>query len=1538
MNEFLIKADKFEFINKNYYIISHFKKSQHISCMIFSIFIFLLLILSLNSFHWSGNTLYDLEYQGLNFVTEAEAWGCTAPLVSTGVKTTQCASDTILGGYNIMGPQGAIVNGQYWYRTYTGLPSHNSVQLQMKVYPMDTWDGSDDGDHFEITIDSTNLVLWTLRTYYTGYVPVLYAPTDICGSPSYHDLPYLTVYITIAHSANTLNLQLINGLNTPSDDESVGFREIILTFFTQSPAVLTSHCGVTYSGYPLSDSACSCGSGTLMTPSMSGVCGPCHTSCATCNGGSSSSCLSCPAGYYLASGSCLQCASPCSSCSGNAGNCVSCVFGYGLVGSVCYLCQAPLTLALSGGVYYCQTPCPGQFAYWDGSCSSSCPSPYVQKTVATYSLCTFPCADQTMHYYNWNGSCLSGCPSPLTQSSYHGRYFCNYGCTSSQYLYWNGSCLNSCETPLISETQGTTNQRKFCWYPCQPAEYLYWNGSCVSTCPSPLTSETQGTRKFCWFPCQSTEYLYWNGSCISTCPSPLVSEIQGTYLQRNFCWYTCPSSEYLYWNGSCLNTCPSPLRPETQGTTIQRDFCWYPCQPGEHLYWNGSCITGCPSPLNSETQGTRNFCWYSCQPNEYLYWNGSCMSTCYSLLIPEAQGTLEQRNFCWYPCQANEYLYWNGSCAGVCASPLSAEIQGTAKQRNFCWYTCQPDEYSYWNGSCLDSCPSPLRPETQGTTIERDFCWYPCQPSEYLYWNGSCLGGCESPLISETQGTRNFCWYPCQPEEYLYWNGSCLSGCPSPLSPEIQGTTMTRNFCWYTCQPGQYLYWNMSCLDTCPSPLSPETQGTVRQRNFCWFPCQSDEYLYWNKSCSSTCPLPLMIMEDPDISYCFLPCDYPSIYWYKNNSCLSACDCPYLVIPYSEALQCLSPCKDSEYFYDQESKCFSSCNYPYQKKMIDIIKICHLDAPVSREETENIVSKAQSIKAQGEYTSGAMKGASAISSSSPASALLAGLSSMLQYIRYMKVNYPPKVQVLFMVSAGNPISLGFDFGIPAFIEDKLVDYPLPEVFEKYDINSNFLNNMWGFLMTLALNLVIIGMLILLDVASRKFTKINQIIAKVLQVMKWNTPLAMICSSCGDIFFYSSLQFQSSPLDSMASVVCFIVCILMMVLVVALFVITLKIMQSYQKQKKKTEKEVQEDWKDQWSSCEILFVGYEETALLSVGYMALFILRGVIFNLTIANLYNFPLTQSIIISLTNLLMFGYLLYLRPLKELLTIVQLFVTEGIVTVVSICVLILAIMDKVKLNGDGQTARVGIGNVMSFLIQAFNTSALVFMGIGMLLFLVSAYRIWRILKKQGIKSPSKMFRMILSGDFGPETAKVTSLKSSARRPKIRKPPGREKPVNESTMNVIHLDPTDNSMMSFPAENLGNTFEKMRQSDTLKFQHNQSTAGIEITDFDSARKVFEQEPPERPFRGLDETVLDDARNPDKSVLEKDILSSEKPELKRIDTFESLRKLKERINKFGSVELQVEDKQWYDKLRKLKARLKSRPITISLEDHHSGNS
>ena len=907
---------------------------------------------TLQSYHWSGMVMYDLEYSGTAFDAEASAWGATSLVGSS--KTYNCAGTEILGGYNILG----CCAGNYFERIYTGLPAHNVLYFQFTMYPLDSWDGSTGGDHTSLYLDGTTVILWYLQVYDSPYTN-----TNICGS-SFNDVKPIKVYTTVPHTSGSFTFRIISGLDQESSDESFGLRDVIMTLDNAaSPATSVSYCGISVD-YPLEHDICGCADNQYMYPAGTGNCYNCDSTCATCDAGGASGCTSCPTGRFLVGGYCIICDANCATCSGSPTACTSCYSGMYLSGSTCYACNSncftcvttattctscnsgwymvgttcystcdsPLYSYVSGAVTYCATPCPGSYVMWDGSCSSSCTYITADGTFTTttytedtYLECKFPCG--AGQYLYWNGSCLNNCPSPLTSLIYLGENLCGYSCASNQYLYWNGSCLNSCPSPLTAEIQGTSSQRNFCWYTCQPDQYLYWNGSCLDSCPSPLSPETEGTvdqRNFCWYTCQPNQYLYWNGSCLDSCPSPLSSETEGTTDQRNFCWYTCQPDQYLYWNGSCLSTCPSPLSSETQGTHLERNFCWYICMPWQWLYWDQTCQENCNSPLWPETQGTsaqRQYCWYPCtSESKFLYWNGTCASDCPSPLSTRYQNG---QWFCDYPCSDIQYLYFNGSCLSSCPSPLYGFSEGTPS-KNFCYYLCPVNEFLYWDGSCSSQCEFPLVPATQGDPV-RQFCWYLCDTSEYLYWNGTCSSQCDPPLTQRTTNGRKFCDDSCNSDQYLAWNGTCLDTCPYPLSIRAEGSPIKKYFCDFPCATTEYLYWNGSCLDSCDSPLSTRTEGG---RKFCDYLCVGDQYLYWNGTCKTTCDLPLVVRIDVDKRFCDYLCPANQImYW--DGSCWTSCTSP--LISYSQGTPsrsyCKYPCTVTQFLY-WNGTCSDSCDAP----------------------------------------------------------------------------------------------------------------------------------------------------------------------------------------------------------------------------------------------------------------------------------------------------------------------------------------------------------------------------------------------------------------------------------------------------------------------------------------------------------------------------------------------------------------------------------------------------------------------------------
>jgi len=594
--------------------------------------------------------------------------------------------------------------------------------------------------------------------------------------------------------------------------------------------------------------------------------------------------------------------------------------------------------------------------------------------------------------------------------------------------------------------------------------------------------------------------------------------------------------------------------------------------------------------------------------------------------------------------------------------------------------------------------------------------------------------------------------------------------------------------------------------------------------------------------------------QEPDINYCDKPCFLPNIYWYKNTSCLPECNFPYIQVNYSGILQCLPPCKEKEYFYEFEKQCFAKCETPFTAAMKDVIKVCQIGIPISLSDVTDIQGASASIAAQGQMASGGMKAASAMNSNSPSSALLAGLSSMMQYIRYMKINYPPKVQMLFMVSAGSPISFSFGIDMPAFIENKLIDAPLPDAFDKYDINSNFVSNMWNFLMSLSLLLLVVIGLTLLKLATSKCPRINAIVARVLQTVKWNFVIMIICSSSGDIFFFGSLQIKGSPFKSLSSAICCILSLLMMVVVVGVLTIAFKIVQDLRKCGQNPQNA------QKWKGFEILYIEYEDKSTFSLAYMFLFLSRGIIFNLTLANLYNFPMAQCIIMNICNGMMLIYIIYLRPLKDLLNLIQLIINEGLINILSVSVLILGIFDAM---GSGkQGSRANVGDAILFVIKVFNTCGLAFMALGLLIFLISMFRIWKRLRAQGFKSPFQMLKAmvsdpsILENDKTIADDKTVVSDTRDKKPKILRPPRRDKRLEFDQNNrVIFFESdsinTTNHMITLnnpclPQNTCMQTEFKEEQGSELQLNRD-----MEVTDLDISRVCSQQKDEELFFQGL---------------------------------------------------------------------------------------
>jgi len=393
---------------------------------------------------------------------------------------------------------------------------------------------------------------------------------------------------------------------------------------------------------------------------------------------------------------------------------------------------------------------------------------------------------------------------------------------------------------------------------------------------------------------------------------------------------------------------------------------------------------------------------------------------------------------------------------------------------------------------------------------------------------------------------------------------------------------------------------------------------------------------------------------------------------------------------------------------------------------------------VNEDEFDEVTKDSNFASDVGVYASTAIKVMSALNSQSPSFISIGGLAAMLQYIRYLRINYPPKLRLLFLLLNSNPITLGLDIEMPYNIDDRLPNEPLPDIFELYELDSNFLLNYWDSLSSILAILFGSLCLLLLKYFTQKYKRINAIIRKLLEVAQWNLPLIYLCGNLGSMEFFAVLELRSNPHRLDISLLSFIICIVMVSISIVVLLKTVYIAIDIRKILSQDPKISKHEAK--WDHYHILWRNCKEDTLVRLAHMATFLTRSAICNAIVAGPDGFPLTQAIVLALSSFFMCIYLIGIRPLKEKLDLIQLLANEILLFVVNICVLILAIMDKMDLERQG--FRVLLGDIIIKISSIFSTCALFFMIIQFVLMAIETYKMIKALRKRGLTSISQLIK----------------------------------------------------------------------------------------------------------------------------------------------------------------------------------------------------
>ena len=929
----------------------------------------------------------------------------------------------------------------------------------------------------------------------------------------------------------------------------------------------------------------------------------------------------------------------------------------------------------------------------------------------------------------------------------------NFPCASGS--YWNGSACVACYNAFCGTCTGPIQAN---CTSCKDGAFDYGNFNCSGTCYSPFRAvTTNGFPYLCEEACTATDFFwFYNQSCSTTCHSPFSSanDTNGLQICSNPCYYNDTNSsyvgKYMYPDQTCLSTCPSPLEMKTPG------LCVSPCTNTSHfVFTNGTCKSNCPALLVNSTVNSIKYCKSPC-PNQYIYADTTCSSSCSSPLI--ARNDSADIKFCESPCaNSSDFLFTNGSCKSSCPAPL---VQSTSHSIYFCKSPC-PGQYIYGDGSCSTECAPPLIAVDESADIK--WCRSPCpNVNDYIFRNGSCTSQCVIPLLESTLGGYNLCNSPC-PGQYIYIDGTCSLDCDAPL---VRFDESDIKYCRSPCADvTAFIFNNGSCTSQCASPL---VKSTVKGNKFCNSPCPN-QFIYTDGTCSTSCASPLLTVSESEIKWCRNPCADVSYYIFTNGSCESSCNpllmkstvkgnnfckspCPGKYIYYDGACQtdcaapmvkrdesadvkfCVSPCKNSqEFYYEADQVCMSTCETPYEPRKVYNMNLCYISVPMKVGEVQSTKDMVSGITGANQAGATGGKASVSMSSTSPALAFMAGQVSLLFSIRYINVNYPNRLKLMFKLQGASPFSFSLDFKIPPGVQKDLGKKTLPDIFEEYEVPADFLENFWDSLLTLLLTLVLILMVSMMErVFVRKCPIIGLILGSLLRMMKWNLPLMILCSAFGDLFFFASLQFQSKGSgNTLWEIVSLVLAIFMMIVGVMIVILPFKIVKEIQDSERVAEKK--------WRNFELLYNGNKRNSTLSFCYMAIFLSITVVSNLVITTLYASPLFEAFFITGLSVIMLLFLVIQRPLKELKMFIQIVINQVLLVIVDICVVILAIMDNMETDREDVRDRIGQGIIIIFYLSmasgiAFAASEVLF----------SIWGFYKFIKKLKAKGPLTVKRVL--------------------------------------------------------------------------------------------------------------------------------------------------------------------------------------------------
>ena len=312
------------------------------------------------------------------------------------------------------------------------------------------------------------------------------------------------------------------------------------------------------------------------------------------------------------------------------------------------------------------------------------------------------------------------------------------------------------------------------------------------------------------------------------------------------------------------------------------------------------------------------------------------------------------------------------------------------------------------------------------------------------------------------------------------------------------------------------------------------------------------------------------------------------------------------------------------------------------------------------------------------------------------------VAEIIDYTRYMRISHSRRLEGVFAGYKQPPGVINTkQLALSSKVQSKVSQGVPPAVFERYQVSPTFLVGFWvGFVSLLIISVIVLVLMALNCQVSKlnKTSKLRTIFVKVKEGAQ-NYLLQQFYASYGDIVLFGGLQFNSPKLNAGLSIFSLILTVVFIIIGITVLVKHIALLLKYQKIKKEANKTVNkskelEDFKASIGGYKTFFEDFKDSNLNYQSFLLYFILRSIIHSLCLVTLYDHPIAQSVIFIITSVLLFAYVIIMRPFEKPLGNIQQICFEILILFVNITLFVMAVTDHQE--GDHKDVIENVGEII--------------------------------------------------------------------------------------------------------------------------------------------------------------------------------------------------------------------------------------------------